>query len=157
MFERLILCPFAVADLTQGNANVYYELGVRHAFRPATTVQLIAEGSRLPFDIQMQRTLPYKLDQHGGPEATSQEQTRAAITKFLVVAQEGAKDSPVFQLVEGLTPMNVDHLKTDVFRDQVTTPNTSKSDWTRQERADATPFTPSNRSLDAWTPARRVC
>ncbi|MGB8719323.1 MAG: hypothetical protein WCD46_08425, partial [Desulfobacterales bacterium] len=28
MFERLLLCPFAVADLTTANANVFYELGV---------------------------------------------------------------------------------------------------------------------------------
>src|SRR5215211_2864651 len=33
MFERLILCEFAVADLTTANANVFYELGVRHAVR----------------------------------------------------------------------------------------------------------------------------
>src|SRR3954469_16892578 len=46
MFERLVLCPFAVADLTLANANVFYELGVRHAFRPYSTVQLMAEGSR---------------------------------------------------------------------------------------------------------------
>ena len=58
MFERLILCPFAVADLTTANANVYYELGVRHAFKPFSTVQIIAEGSRLLFDVQMLRTTP---------------------------------------------------------------------------------------------------
>jgi hypothetical protein len=34
MFERLILCEFAVADLTSANANVFYELGLRHAVRP---------------------------------------------------------------------------------------------------------------------------
>src|SRR3954452_15156330 len=38
MFERLILCEYAVADLTTANANVFYELGVRHAVRPYTTV-----------------------------------------------------------------------------------------------------------------------
>jgi hypothetical protein len=27
MFERLILCEYAVADLTTANANVFYELG----------------------------------------------------------------------------------------------------------------------------------
>ena len=31
MFERLLLCDFAVADMTTANANVFYELGVRHA------------------------------------------------------------------------------------------------------------------------------
>ena len=68
MFERLILCPFAVADLTQANANVYYELGVRHAFRPASTIQIMSEGTRLPFDIQMLRTIPYKLLPDGTPD-----------------------------------------------------------------------------------------
>src|SRR5689334_19559671 len=44
MFERLILCEYAVADLTTANANVFYELGLRHAVRPATTVLIFAKG-----------------------------------------------------------------------------------------------------------------
>src|SRR5689334_7444543 len=40
MFERLLLCDYAVADLTCANANVFYELGVRHAVRPATTLAI---------------------------------------------------------------------------------------------------------------------
>jgi tetratricopeptide (TPR) repeat protein len=119
MFERLILCPFAIADLTQANANVYYELGVRHAFRPYTTVQIIVEGSRLPFDVQMQRTIPYKLDKDGVPDADAVSSTRDAIARFLFEARNEAKDSPIFQLLENLTPANVEHLKTDVFREQV--------------------------------------
>src|SRR5882757_171054 len=53
MFERLILCQYAVADLTTANANVFYELGVRHALRPYSTVAVFAEGSRLPFDVAL--------------------------------------------------------------------------------------------------------
>ena len=34
MFERLMLCDYAVADMTGANPNVYYELGIRHALRP---------------------------------------------------------------------------------------------------------------------------
>ena len=30
MFERLLVCAYALADLTTSNANVLYELGVRH-------------------------------------------------------------------------------------------------------------------------------
>jgi hypothetical protein len=48
MFERLILCEYAVADLTAANANVFYELGVRHGGRPGCTVLLFANQS---FDI----------------------------------------------------------------------------------------------------------
>src|SRR5215470_10215522 len=61
MFERLILCEYAVADLTTANANVFYELGVRHAVRAWSTVLIFADGSRLPFDVGLLRGLPYQL------------------------------------------------------------------------------------------------
>jgi hypothetical protein len=119
MFERLILCPFAVADLTTANANVYYELGVRHAFKPFSTVQIIAEGSRLPFDVQMLRTIPYKLGMDGVPDPAMAVTSSAAIANFLKEARNGTKDSPVFQLIDGLPVPNLEHLKADVFGDQV--------------------------------------
>ena len=119
MFERLILCPFAIADLTTANANVYYELGVRHAFRPWSTVQIIADGSRLPFDVQMLRTISYQLTANGTPDPAGVEAAKSAITKFLQQAREGAKDSPIFQLLDGLPVPSLEHLKTDVFREQV--------------------------------------
>lgn len=127
MFERLILCRYAIADLTLANANVFYELGVRHAFRPATTVQLIAEGSRLPFDVQMQRTLPYRLGKDGSPDPAGVEATQKAIAAFLLAARDGVQDSPIFQLLDKLPPPHVDHLKTDLFRDQVQYSETMKS------------------------------
>ena len=66
MFERLVLCDFAVADLTLANANVFYELGVRHAAKSRTTVLLFAEGrGRLPFDVQQLRAIPYEIDDNG--------------------------------------------------------------------------------------------
>ena len=119
MFERLILCPFAVADLTTANANVYYELGVRHAFKPFSTVQIIAEGSRLPFDVQMLRTIPYTLGTDGVPDPAKAAATSGAIATFLKEARKGAKDSPIFQLIDSLPEPDLGHLKTDVFRDQV--------------------------------------
>ncbi len=119
MYERLILCPFGVADLTMANPNVYYELGVRHAFRPSSTVQLMSEGTRLPFDIQMLRTIPYKLLSSGAPDPDKLPATRQSITAFLTEARKGAKDSPIFQLLDGLRAPELEHMKTDVFRDQV--------------------------------------
>src|SRR5579862_825973 len=119
MFERLILCPFAVADLTMANPNVYYELGVRHAFRPASTVQLMSEGTRLPFDIQMMRTISYALSPDGSPDPGKLPAARQAITAFLKEARKGAKDSPIFQLLDGVREPILEHMKTDVFRDQV--------------------------------------
>ncbi len=36
MCERLILCEYALTDLTTSNANVFYKLGLRHAAQPAS-------------------------------------------------------------------------------------------------------------------------
>jgi tetratricopeptide (TPR) repeat protein len=115
MFERLILCEYAVADLTFANANVFYELGVRHAVRPYSTVLIFASGTRLPFDVELDRGLPYPLSASGAPADV--EAIRNRLAARLVAARDAAVDSPVFQLVEGFP--QIDRLRTDVFRDQV--------------------------------------
>ena len=72
MFERLVLCEFAVADLTNANANVFYELGVRHAVRPYSTCLLYAQNTmQLPFDVNSLRVIPYTLDISGKPQSDS--------------------------------------------------------------------------------------
>lgn len=116
VFERLILCEYAVADLTTANANVFYELGLRHAVRPASTVTLYAEDSgQLPFDVAPLRAIPYRLGPDGVPVNTAA--IREALAERLREARHGATDSPVFQLVEGFP--DIQRLKTDVFRERV--------------------------------------
>lgn len=116
MFERLILCEYAIADLTAANANVFYELGVRHATRPHATVLLFAEGcGQLPFDVAQLRALPYCLDAAGRPMEI--DTVRAALAERLRAARISAHDSPLYQLLEDYPA--VDHAKTDVFRKQV--------------------------------------
>lgn len=114
MFERLILCEYAVADLTLANTNVFYELGVRHAVRPYSTVLLHASGTRLPSDVQPDRALSYSLDRAGRPADV--QATRRQLADRLIAARDASVDSPVFRLVEGFP--DIDRLKTDVFRDQ---------------------------------------
>ncbi|MGE0277301.1 MAG: TRAFs-binding domain-containing protein [Nitrospiraceae bacterium] len=122
MYERLILCEYAVADLTTANANVFYELGLRHAVRPWSTVLLFAEGGRLPFDVAPLRAMPYRLTPEGTPQNV--DVTKAALIKRLVEARltasedaKAATDSPIYQLIENFP--DIDHTKTDVFRDRV--------------------------------------
>jgi MAP3K TRAFs-binding domain len=117
IYERLILCDYAVADLTTANANVYYELGVRHAFRPWSTVLVFAEGVRLPFDLAPIRGLPYALGPAGVP--AEPDRNREALVERLRAAQRQTTDSPIFQLLDDLPHPDVNHLKTDVFRDRV--------------------------------------
>ncbi|HZD83891.1 MAG TPA: hypothetical protein VE076_13545, partial [Nitrososphaeraceae archaeon] len=100
MFERLILCEYAVADLTNANANVFYELGVRHAVRPWSTVLLYAkESGQLPFDVAPLRAMAYHLTPEGAPQDLLT--TRAQLLQNLIKAKESqnsAIDSPIFQL-----------------------------------------------------------
>src|SRR5262249_13061000 len=116
MFERLVLCEYAVADLTTANANVFYELGLRHAARPHSTILLFSrDGRQLPFDVGSLRAMPYELHPDGPPADV--ETTKAALVKNLLDARQAAThhaipDSPVFQLVEGY-PSAIDHTKTD--------------------------------------------
>ena len=118
MFERLILCEYAVVDLTTANPNVFYELGVRHAVRPYSTVLLYAEGTKqLPFDIAPLRAIPYKLDSSGKPDQHANEKVQEILKKRLIEAQNPHTDSPIFQLVEGFP--DIQHIKTDVFRERV--------------------------------------
>jgi len=122
MYERLILCEYAVADLTTANANVFYELGLRHAVRRHSTVLIFADSGRLPFDVAPLRAMPYKLD--AGGKLREAESAKNALVDRLRAAHDsvisdpqGATDSPLYQLVEDYP--EIDHTKTDVFRDRV--------------------------------------
>jgi len=115
MFERLMLCDYAVADVTTANPNVLYELGIRHAIRPYTTVLTFRKGPRLPFDISPLRAVPYNLDKYGKPKEAASDQK--IITEKLIDCRNKEIDSPLHQLIEGFPCLEVSHLKTDSFRE----------------------------------------
>ncbi|HEV3471475.1 MAG TPA: TRAFs-binding domain-containing protein [Pyrinomonadaceae bacterium] len=125
MFERLLLCDFAVADLTTANANVFYELGVRHAARPATTLPIFAGRQMPPFDVNYLRALPYELDERNRLGAREAGLLREALTRRLtqlrdLAREDAVADSPVFQLLKDeYREPDIARLKTDVFRDRV--------------------------------------
>jgi hypothetical protein len=121
MYERLILCDFAVADLTTANANVFYELGLRHAVRPWSTVSVFAAGMRLPFDVAPLRAIPYRLGADGRPTHAADDRRVLAgrLADARRLAQEDVADSPVFQLVTGVRRQEVPHEVSDVFRGRV--------------------------------------
>jgi hypothetical protein len=50
-----------VADLTHSNPNVYYELAIRHQ-TGKPIVQMMMEGTELPFDVAQVRTVPFGMD-----------------------------------------------------------------------------------------------
>ncbi len=117
MFERLMLCDYAVADLTTANANVVYELGIRHGVRPHSTVLVFGRGMRLPFDVASLRGLPYTLDAYGNPENPGDD--RQALTDRLNGCRDPVEDSPLYQLVTDWPRPDISRLKTDSFRELV--------------------------------------
>jgi hypothetical protein len=118
MYERLMLCRYAVADITGANPNVFYELGIRHALRPSSTVVLFVEGTVIPFDIALVRGIAYRTD--GAGEPVDPQVPMKAITEHLRAARENPLfDSPLFQLLDDLPHTQIDHSKTDSFREQV--------------------------------------
>ncbi len=134
MFERLMLCDYAVADLTGANPNVYYELGIRHALRPHSTVIVFADGTALPFDIASQRGAPYRLDDGGSP--VDPQGDGDMIARRLRTAHENTHDdSPLFQMIDGMPRLEVDHAKTDIFRDRVTIAQAYKSALAKARKA----------------------
>lgn len=85
MLERLALADVAIVDITTQNANVFYELGVRHCFRRSTTILIRREGTHIPFNIAGMRTFDYS-DDSAVPEGQTEsplEQSKVALAKAI--------------------------------------------------------------------------
>ncbi len=105
MFQELLLADLCLCDLSIDNANVYYELGIRHAFRKRGVVHIQAGRAYMPFDIFNVRTLPYHITPEGVPDPAfikSDIQAIARMTKDTWASDREAIHSPIFNLLSGL-------------------------------------------------------
>src|SRR5262249_22163542 len=92
MFKLLAVADLVIADLTIHNANVFYELGVRHAIRSRHTFLIRANLAAVPFDLLTERYLEYDKDQPGTSCAALVDGLRATLDSEEV-------DSPVINLL----------------------------------------------------------
>lgn len=90
VLQHIYNADVVVADLTDLNPNVFYELGVRHSLRDGT-ILLALKGTKLPFDISDLKVIFYE-DKVGG-EKTAIPQIQQLLERFM---EEKAQDSPVF-------------------------------------------------------------
>ena len=96
MFSLLLLANIVIADITIHNANVFYELGIRHSLRDRKTILLKCPGyDDTPFDITGYRYLSYDI--------TDPSKTLDDLIKTLKETIETDRpDSPVFKMLPKL-------------------------------------------------------
>lgn len=92
MFHLLMTADVVIADVTIHNPNVFYELGIRHAFRDKFTFLIRSEGNEDPFDLKTDRYFTYN---HEQPEESIERLSKAIRA---TLASERT-DSPVFRLL----------------------------------------------------------
>jgi hypothetical protein len=96
MYEMLLRAELVIADISTGNVNAIYELGVRHALRPYSTIIMKETDGKLHFDLDHTSTFKY---QHLGPDIGAREANRAsrALGQLIVTVLTANKpDSPVY-------------------------------------------------------------
>jgi hypothetical protein len=91
VIQHIVDDPIVIADLTERNPNVFYELAIRHVLRKPY-VQLIQRGERIPFDVAAIRSV--EVDHR---DLDSVEAARGEIERQMKSLQQpGAEvDSPI--------------------------------------------------------------
>jgi hypothetical protein len=105
ILRQLYQADVVVADLTDLNPNVFYELGVRHSLRKGT-ILVALEGTKIPFDVGDLRVEFYE-DCIGG-ETEAIPRIQALLRNF--VGETPMEDSPVFLMIPELDDPSVRNL-----------------------------------------------
>ncbi len=104
MYKELLQADMVIADLSTLNANALYELGVRHALRPYTTIVISEDKLMYPFDLNHVVIHSY---QHLGDAIDYEEveRFRAALGNVIqTVLDKKEADSPVYTYLNSLIP-----------------------------------------------------
>ncbi len=97
MFKDLLVADLVIADISIHNANVYYELGIRHALRDRATVLVRSrvKDNEIPFDLRTDRYIVYDNEK---PEESVD---RLAEALHQTISSSNP-DSPVYRLLPDL-------------------------------------------------------
>lgn len=118
MYEKLVCTDIVLADLSNENPNVFYELGIRHAARPYSNILICNKDieHRIPFDISPLRIVFYQLVE-GKLLPKEQQYLSEQIKKRLqmLLKETPVTDSPLYELIPEFP--NIDKTKTQLFRE----------------------------------------
>lgn len=107
MYEHLLNAEVVIADLSTSNKNAYYELGVRHALRPYTTLIICEDGVKsFPFDTNRNLIRQYH-HMETGIDFKEVLRFRKVLTdaiRELLEKEQRPSDSPVYTFLNNLTP-----------------------------------------------------
>jgi tetratricopeptide (TPR) repeat protein len=104
MYEQLLNADLVIADLSTNNLNAAFELGVRYALRPRTTIVVAESKFKSPFDVNHILIRRYE---HLGPDLGAKEARRferELATAIKGVMAQQRTDSPVYTMLPGLQP-----------------------------------------------------
>jgi hypothetical protein len=93
MFRLLAVADLVIADLSIHNANVFYELGIRHAVRDRRTFLIRASVEKVPFDLLTDRYLLYD-------KANPGRSVGALVAGLRATIDSDEIDSPVISLMQ---------------------------------------------------------
>ena len=104
MYEQLDEADSVIADLSTANPNAFFELGVRYALKPRTTIVIAEKGFKIPFDMG-QVIVRHYVHLGLGIDFEEVEKFRAELTKACQeVAAAERVDSPVYTFLTRLQP-----------------------------------------------------
>ena len=61
MINRLLKDDLVIADMSELNANVFYEIGIRH-MAELPIIHMYADNTKIPFDVSPHRAIPFSLN-----------------------------------------------------------------------------------------------
>jgi hypothetical protein len=104
MYRELLTADLVIADISTANANAIYELGIRHALRPSTTIVISEDRLRYPFDLNHVLISGYSyLD--GGIDYGEVLRFQGVLGVMIdQVLRDPQTDSPVYTYLSGLNP-----------------------------------------------------
>lgn len=108
MYKLLMKADLVIADITTSNENALYELGIRHALKPYSTIIMMqkSENYAIPFDLSHNRILSYS---DYGEELDEEEadEIKDNLRRFVIDSECKKTDSPIYTYLPDVNPPTI--------------------------------------------------